>query len=94
MHTDWQTIVTLAIGGGALAYVGRRWWPGLVGLFHTAPAVPRVEAASGACGQVNAPSASGSCGSGCGNCGQATTPGRNHRDARAQPVRIVRRTAD
>lgn len=87
-HIDWQTLVTLAIGAMALAYVARRWWPGLMGLFHTAPARPVAASASGACGQVNAPAASGACGSGCGNCGQTTTPARDHS---AQRVHIVRR---
>ncbi|MGC4062723.1 MAG: hypothetical protein QM749_18520 [Aquabacterium sp.] len=91
MHTDWQTIATLAIGAGALAYVARRWWPGLAGLFNKAPAAPRADTGGGACGQIDAPASSGSCGSGCGNCGQATTPARDHREQR---VHIVRRTTD
>jgi hypothetical protein len=89
MHTDWQTIVTLAIGAAALAYVARRWWPGLAGLFNAPPSHDHAKA--GACGQVNAPASSGSCGSGCGNCGQATTPARDHREQRVQ---VIRRTAD
>jgi len=85
MHTDWQTIVTLLIGAAALGYVARRWWPGLIGLFKASSG---GKPAASACGQPNAPSAAGSCGSGCGNCGQSTAPARDHR------IHIIRRTAD
>jgi hypothetical protein len=69
MHIDWQTIVTLGIGAAALGYVARRWWPGLIGLFKASTADKQAD---GSCGQPNAPTASGTCGSGCGNCGQTT----------------------
>lgn len=91
MHTDWQTIATLALGLGALAYVSKRWWPGLAGLFKAAPAHGKAPAK--ACGQpaANAPSntasGSASCGSGCGNCGQSATPVKDHR------VHVVQRSA-
>ncbi|HEX5356320.1 MAG TPA: hypothetical protein VFW93_08875 [Aquabacterium sp.] len=81
MRADWQSLVTLAIGLMAAAYLMRRWWPGFKGLFGN----PATAASSGstACGTKTTSSAS--CGSGCGNCGHSAAPGKDHR------IRIVAR---
>lgn len=77
MRADWQTLVTLAIGALAAAYLARRWWPGLKGLFGAQAAAPAQPDARACGATVAAPAAS--CASGCGNCGQSTTPARDHR---------------
>lgn len=85
---DWQALATLAIVMAATAYLARRWWPGLQGLFK--PAVQAAPSASAtACGTVHAQSPSTSCnsGSGCGNCGHSATPAKDHR------IQIVKRPA-
>lgn len=82
MHADWQSIVTLAIGLLAAAYLARRWWPGIKGLL--APAAATSSPSLTACGTAKAPAAS--CSSGCGNCGSAgTAPAKDHR------VHVVKR---
>lgn len=86
MHTDLQTIVALALGLLAAAYLARRWWPGVRGVFAKQPPASSL-APKKACGstQVQAPAAS--CGNGCGNCGHnGAAPTKDHR------VHVVRRT--
>lgn len=73
---DWQTGVTLGIGLVALAYLVWRWWPTWRGLWQrpaSAEGTPCERALPGA--QV--PTAT--CGGGCGGCGSAATPQRDHR---------------
>lgn len=73
---DWQTAVTLGIGLAALAYLVRRWWPAWRGLWQrpeSASTMPCKQTAPG----VSAPAAT--CGGGCGSCGSAATPQRDHR---------------
>lgn len=85
MRTDWQSIVTLAIGLLAAAYLARRWWPGIKGLL--APVVATSSPGVTACGTATAPAAS--CSSGCGNCGSASAASaKDHR------VHIVRHRPD
>ena len=82
---DWQSLTTVLIGLLAAAYLMRRWWPGLKGLFG-APPPPNTATAS--CATV-APGASAACQSGCGQCGQgAASPSKDHR------IHIVRRPQD
>ncbi|MDE2593371.1 MAG: hypothetical protein KGL57_03965 [Burkholderiales bacterium] len=61
-----QDLIALGIGLLALTYLVRRWWPSAKALFK-----PGSEAAG--CGQPGeGPSGGAACGSGCGQCGQAT----------------------
>lgn len=71
MHTDWQTLLTLAIGLAAAAYLAWRWWPKRSGSGQ----------AQAACGSDGAKAAAASsCGSGCGQCGSGgPTPVKDHR---------------
>lgn len=75
MSNDWQTWVTLAAGALSLAYVSRRWWPGLKGLFTAS----KDKASAGACAPQAPSAAPSSCGQGCGQCGQVTAAARDHR---------------
>lgn len=73
MHIDWQTGITVAIGLAALAYLGRRWWPTWRGLWR--PPTTRPTGCASGQGEIASPA----CGSGCGSCGAAGTPQRDHR---------------
>lgn len=87
-HMDWQALVALGLVALAAAYLARRWWPGLRGLF--APAVAPLPPAGGtACASTLAPATSCNAGGGegCGNCGHHATPAKDHR------VHIVRRAS-
>ena len=91
MHTDWQSLAALGLGLGALAYVSKRWWPGLMGLFK--PAAAHGGPHDKACGPAASAASGGtsgkaSCGSGCGNCGHSATPAKDHR------IQVVRRTTE
>lgn len=72
MSLDWQAGVTLGIGLVALVYLLRRWWPS-----WRTPASAPTDACQAQGGSVSAPPAA--CGSGCGGCGTAQTPRRDHR---------------
>jgi hypothetical protein len=88
---DWQALVSLGIGLAALAYVSKRWWPALAGLFgvnksHAPASDGTTPGSAGTCGQTAAPSST--CQSGCGSCGQSSaTPTKDHR------VHLMRRSA-
>jgi len=85
MRSNWQTLVTLAMGLAAALYLARRWWPGLRSLFAAPTATPPATA----CSTHQMPSPGASCGGGCGNCGHnVTIPTKDHR---IQVVRTKRR---
>lgn len=67
---DWQTGVTLGIGLAALAYLLRRWWPAWRRLWQRP-----VSAEGTSCERAT----TAACGGGCGSCGSAGMPQRDHR---------------
>lgn len=76
LTVDWQTGVTLGIGLAALVYLVRRGWPTWRRLWQ------QPERADGTpCEQTlaGAPAPTSACGGGCGSCGSAATPQRDHR---------------
>lgn len=73
---DWQNWVTLGIGLAALIYLVRRWWPTWQGLWQR-PVSAEGTSCERAMQGSKAPTSV--CGSGCGSCGSAGTPQRDHR---------------
>ncbi len=82
MTFDWQAALTLGIGLVALAYLVRRWWPSWRVLWQAPASCPT--AGEG----VRAPASS--CAQGCGGCGSAVTPRRDHRTS---PITVQRSEA-
>ena len=73
---DWQNWVAIGIGLVALAYLVRRWWPTWQWLWQR-PVSAEGTSCERAMQGSNAPTSV--CGSGCGSCGSAGTPQRDHR---------------
>ena len=80
---DWQNWVTLGIGLVALVYLVRRWWPTWRGLWQRP-----LSAEGTACGRAlpGAQAPTSACGGGCGSCGSAATPQRDHRITVQRPI--------
>ena len=74
---DWQNCVAIGIGLVALAYLVRRWWPAWRGLWQRPGSAAGTPCERAAMPGAQAPTAA--CGGGCGSCGSAASPQRDHR---------------
>ncbi|MDE2401262.1 MAG: hypothetical protein KGL90_06320 [Burkholderiales bacterium] len=77
----WQDVIAIGVVIAAAIYLGRRWWPAVVGLWRPAP--PKKPD----CGTPqNASDQAAGCSTGCGHCGSSgAAPKRDHRTAVVRP---------